>query len=127
MKDPLPSFLMAVHSEEDIKAEFQRQKEEWNLRNLFIFGVWEKTTGIYVGESYLANADWDVPRIEVGYFIVQSHTGKGFATEAAQAVIRYAFEHMEVIRIDLRCAADNQASMFWNECRSHEEYAKYFK
>jgi len=107
----LPSFLMDVHNEEDVKVEFQRQQEEWDLRNLFIFGVWEKKTGVYVGESYLANADWDVPRIEVGYFIVQPHTGKGYATEAAQAAIRYAFEHMEVIRIDLRCAIDNKASM----------------
>jgi ribosomal-protein-serine acetyltransferase len=107
----LPSFLMNVHSEEDAKTEFSRQMAEWNARHLFIFGVWEKATGIYVGESYLANADWDVPRIEVGYFIVQASTGKGYATEAAKATIRYAFEHMKVLRVDLRCMADNKASI----------------
>jgi len=107
----LPSFLMNVHSAEDAQTEFYRQMAEWNARNLFIFGVWEKTTDIYVGESYLANADWDVPRIEIGYFIVKPSTGKGYATEAARATIRYAFEQMKVLRVDLRCAADNKASI----------------
>lgn len=107
----LPPFLINVNSEDDIKAWFDRQNAEWNARNLFIFGAWDKATGIYVGESYLANPDWDVPRIEVGYFLVKEFTGKGYATEAANAVIRYAFEHMKILRIDLRCAADNIASI----------------
>jgi ribosomal-protein-serine acetyltransferase len=107
----MPSFLVNAHSAGDVVAEFSRQEKEWNARNLFIFGVWEKTTGSYVGESYLANPDWDVPRIEVGYFIVKESTGKGYAVEAARATIRYAFEQMNVLRLNLRCAADNQASM----------------
>jgi RimJ/RimL family protein N-acetyltransferase len=107
----LPPSLMAVQSEEDAEVVIRRLMADWNLRNLFIFGVWEKTTGTYVGESYLANADWNVPRIEVGYFIVQESIGKGFATEAARATIRFAFEHLGVLRVELQCAADNEASI----------------
>jgi ribosomal-protein-serine acetyltransferase len=107
----LPSFLIDARGEEDIKTWFDRQNAEWNAHNLFIFGAWDKVTGVYVGESYLANPDWDVPRIEVGYFLVKEFTGKGYATEAANAAIRYAFERMEVLRIDLRCSADNTASI----------------
>ena len=107
----LPPSLMAVQSEEDAEIVFRRQMADWNLRNLFIFGVWEKATGTYVGESYLANADWDVPRIEVGYFIVKASTVKGCATEAARATIRFAFEHLKVLRVELRCATDNKASI----------------
>ena len=106
----LPSFLIDVHGEEDIKTWFDRQSTEWSARTLFIFGVWDKVTGVYVGESYLANPDWDVPRIEVGYFIVQASTGKGYATEAARATIQFAFEHMQVLRVELRCNEDNVAS-----------------
>jgi RimJ/RimL family protein N-acetyltransferase len=109
--DFMPSFLENLHEEEGVKAWFDRQGVEWNARNLFIFGLWEKATGVYVGECYLANPDWDVPRIEVGYFLVKEFTGRGYATEAAKATIRYAFEHMKVLRIDLRCAADNTASI----------------
>jgi len=107
----LPSFLMNVQNEEDVIEEFSRQKTEWNARNLFIFGIWKKATGIYIGECYLANPEWDVPRIEVGYFIVKASIGQGYATEAAKATIRYAFEHMYVSRVDLRCSSENNASI----------------
>jgi RimJ/RimL family protein N-acetyltransferase len=107
----LPLFLIDVRGEEEIKVWFDRQTAEWRARTLFIFGAWDKATGIYVGESYLANPDWDVPRIELGYFLVKEFTGKGFATEAANAAIRYAFENLKILRIDLRCAADNAASI----------------
>ena len=106
----LPPELMVVQSVKDVEAEFRRQMSEWELRNLFIFGVWDRASGGHVGETYLANPDWEVPRVEVGYFIVRECTGKGYATEAARATVRYAFEQMGVLRVDLRCAADNAAS-----------------
>ncbi len=106
----LPFFLVNARGEEDIRQWFDRQDAEWEARSLFIFGAWEKATGVYVGESYLANPDWDVPRIEVGYFLVKACTGKGYAAEAANAAIRFAFEQLKVLRVDLQCAADNAAS-----------------
>jgi RimJ/RimL family protein N-acetyltransferase len=106
----LPPSLAAVQSEQDVEADITWRIAEWDLRNLFIFGVWEKETGAYVGESYLANADWNVPHIEVGYFVVQASTGKGYATEAARATVRFAFEKMGVSRVELQCKADNEAS-----------------
>ncbi|HMZ08817.1 MAG TPA: GNAT family protein [Anaerolineales bacterium] len=107
----LPPFLSDMQSKEEVKSWFERQDAEWNARTLFIFGVWEHETGVYIGESYLANPDWDAPRIEVGYFLVKEFTGRGYATEAAMAAVRYAFENLKVLRIDLRCAADNTASI----------------
>jgi ribosomal-protein-serine acetyltransferase len=107
----LPSFLADLQAEEEVKSWFDKQNAEWEAHNLFIFGAWEKATGVYVGEAYLANPDWDVPRIEVGYFLLNEFTGKGYATEAANAAIRVAFERLKVMRIDLRCNADNTASI----------------
>jgi hypothetical protein len=45
----LPASLSAVQSEQDVEADLQWRITEWDLRNLFIFGVWEKETGAYVG------------------------------------------------------------------------------
>jgi len=106
----LPARLMAVQSEDDAEAVIRQVAADWVARDPLIFGVWEKATGTYVGETYLANADWHVPRIEVGYFIVQASTGQGYATEAARAAIRFAFEQLRVLRVELRCTADNAAS-----------------
>ena len=106
----LPDSLAAIHTPADAERVFQQLAAAWQARSLFIFGVWELENGRYVGETYLANADWDVPCIELGYFVVQDQLGKGFAAEAAQATIRYAFAQLKVSRLVLQCAADNLAS-----------------
>lgn len=107
----MPGFYLSMHNEQDAEAIIARLVAWWQQREHFIFGVWEKESGAYVGEAYLANADWHVPRIELGYFLVQTCTGKGYATEAARALAEYAFVHMHVQRIELQCTADNVASM----------------
>ncbi|MGF7144998.1 ribosomal-protein-alanine N-acetyltransferase [Anaerotaenia torta] len=48
---------------------------------------------------------------DIGYRISKAYWGMGFAPEAGQAVIKAAFEHMGLTRIQLRCFADNQASL----------------
>ena len=106
----MPPIVAAMQNEADAEAFIRWLNSEWQKRNLFIFGVWEKASGLYAGETYLGNPDWHVPSLELGYFVVQASTGKGFATEAARAMLRYAFEHLRAGRVDLQCRADNQAS-----------------
>jgi RimJ/RimL family protein N-acetyltransferase len=106
----LPENVQAMQSEEDAGAILRWLNGEYQQRNLFLFGLWEKTTGRYVGETYLANPDWHVPSIELGYFLVQKATGQGYATEAARAVLGCAFDYQNMSRVDLQCRADNTAS-----------------
>jgi RimJ/RimL family protein N-acetyltransferase len=102
--------MMNARNAQDIEAFFQWQAKEWQQRNLFILGMWKRVSTEYVGEVYLANPDWDVPCIEIGYFLIQSATGQGYATEAARRAVRIAFEHMQVQRVELQCKADNENS-----------------
>lgn len=106
----MPAMLVDAKSEADIRACIAWENEEWQRGNLFIFGLWDKSSADYLGEVYLANPDWDVPCIEVGYFVVEKQTGKGYASEAARAALRIAFERMQVQRVELQCAADNEPS-----------------
>ncbi len=108
--DFLTEEMEAMRSAADAEAIIRWENAGWQQHNLFIFGIWEKASGAYSGEVYLANADWHVPSIEVGYFLLKDCTGKGYATEAAQAALRYAFEIIQVVRVDLQCRVDNQAS-----------------
>ncbi len=106
----LPENVLAMQSEEDAGAILVWLNGERQQRSLFQFGLWEKTSGRYVGETYLANPDWHVPSIELGYFLVKTATGQGYANEAACAALRYAFDLLKVSRVDLQCRADNSAS-----------------
>lgn len=106
----LPENVEKAQNEADIEAVFRWLDTEREKKNIFVWGIWEKTTGQYVGEVYLANADWHVPSIELGYFLVKAATGKGYATEAARTAIQIAFEDLHVIRVDLQVRSDNPAS-----------------
>jgi RimJ/RimL family protein N-acetyltransferase len=106
----LPEKVQAMQSEADARAYLGWLNAEWEQHNLFLFGLWEKASGRYVGETYLANPDWHVPSIELGYFLVKTATGRGYATEAARAALVCAFDRLNVSRVDLQCRADNTAS-----------------
>lgn len=110
LREFMPSTMAAVQTEADAAELLRQLTGEWQSGNLFIFGVWEKGSQRYVGEAYLANPDWHVPCIELGYFLVKEKTGRGYATEAAQAAVQLAFAHLKVVRVELQCAADNHAS-----------------
>lgn len=48
--------------------------------------------------------------LEIGYWIRRDHGGRGYATEAAGALTRVAFEVHNVDRVEIHCDPDNQRS-----------------
>lgn len=49
-------------------------------------------------------------RTELGYTISRAYWGQGYATEAAQALIMFGFEQMQLVRIEAVCLPDHLAS-----------------
>lgn len=49
--------------------------------------------------------------IDLGYRFIKTFWGKGYATEAARACIRYGFEQLNLQRIIGRAMPDNKASL----------------
>jgi RimJ/RimL family protein N-acetyltransferase len=110
LREFMPAILVNVQNVKDVRAVIEWQIDKWESGELFIMGVWVKNNGEYVGEVYLANADWEVPCIEVGYFTVQNQVGRGYASEACREACRIAFERLGVRRVELQCAEDNEKS-----------------
>jgi len=50
-------------------------------------------------------------RVELGYAVVPAYRGQGFATEAAHALVRWAFAHPEVSAVIAHTLPDGEASM----------------
>jgi len=48
---------------------------------------------------------------ELGYALAQSHWGKGYATEAAQALIDWVFANTKAVRIQAHCISEHATSM----------------
>ncbi|SIM71107.1 GNAT family N-acetyltransferase [Micromonospora cremea] len=71
----------------------------------------EQTTGKIVGSTGLRDTDWEAGRTEIGYGIHTGQRGRGFATEAARAVGRWALTEGGMRRVQLHCRVDNVASL----------------
>jgi ribosomal-protein-serine acetyltransferase len=51
-----------------------------------------------------------VPKFEIGYWLRPAHRGRGYVTEAVKALSRFAREHLQVHRLEIRTDARNKAS-----------------
>ncbi len=49
-------------------------------------------------------------RLQLGFWLGEPHWGKGYATEAAHALVDLAFEAFNVARLHTRCRVSNNAS-----------------
>ncbi|VAV86774.1 Protein export cytoplasm protein SecA ATPase RNA helicase (TC 3.A.5.1.1) [hydrothermal vent metagenome] len=66
----------------------------WSLRGYGFFSVIEKATGKWIGRVGPWNPHlWPEP--EVGWTIIRSHWGQGFAREASIAAINWTFDHLQ--------------------------------
>lgn len=79
-------------------------------REEFNFLIFEKSSGTLLGASSLHTIDWSVPRFEIGYWLRDSATGKGYMTEAVHALTRLAFETLDAERVEIRCDTRNEPS-----------------
>jgi RimJ/RimL family protein N-acetyltransferase len=77
------------------------------------FSLWpviEKASGQVLGDCGLLLVEWTGPEVELAYRFGRAAWGKGYATEAAGACLRYGFEAAGLERIIAVTAPDHVAS-----------------
>jgi [ribosomal protein S5]-alanine N-acetyltransferase len=67
--------------------------------------------GVVIGSMGFKSAPDQYGHVEIGYDIIPSYQGRGYATEMAQALIRWAFEETSVTRVTAECLTSNKASI----------------
>jgi RimJ/RimL family protein N-acetyltransferase len=81
----------------------------WHLQGFAMFSVIEKATGRWIGRLGPWQPDgW--PGTEVGWGLVRSYWGRGYATEGAAASIDWAFSNLGWTEVIHCIAPDNVAS-----------------
>ena len=70
-------------------------------RFLINFYVWLKQADKCIGRVYVHSKPELDNEVEIGYSILTEYRNKGYATEAAKAVVRFAFEQA---KLDVLCA-----------------------
>lgn len=72
-------------------------------------GIWDH--GVLSGFVGLFDIDYSFQSAEIGYWIDKGVEGRGLITRAASAMLKHAFEELNLHRVELRCAATNTRSM----------------
>ncbi len=59
----------------------------------------DKQTGNMIGAGGLHKCDWNIPMFTLGFHVHSNKTGKGYGTEIATALTKYAFEALSASRV----------------------------
>lgn len=74
-----------------------------------IFGVFERDTGRFVGQTILQPLP-ETCEPEIGYHFLVEAQGRGYATEAAKRLLDYGFRELQLPRIVAVVLPDNNPS-----------------
>ena len=94
LQDPLVMYAYEhAFSNVEAQAWLDRQLERYARDGFGLWAVMERDSGALVGQCGLTWQDWSGRQVlEIGYHLRRDRWGRGYATEAARACKKYAFE-----------------------------------
>ncbi len=107
----LQPFLHWVTSDYSLESakEFVEQSQKSSAEKKSEgYGIFYKNK--LVGSIGFVNFNWTSKRTEIGYWIDKDFQGKGIITKSCEALINYAFDDLEMNRIEIHCATENVKS-----------------
>lgn len=95
--------------EEDAIARINTVIEGFKNKNRFIFTITQKDENELIGEIGM-RLETEHNKAEIGYWIAEPYWGKGIATEAVEAVLKFGFEELKLNKIFATCFDGNDVS-----------------
>lgn len=103
-------FVKTMPTLDESEIHCRRSLADFILRQNIVLSIYTLDGQILIGSTGLHRIDWSVPSLEIGYWICEEHQGKGYITEAVNALTRYAFAALRARRVEIRCDAKNVKS-----------------
>lgn len=95
---------------EQTEAYCREMHAKWIARDEMDFSFFAHEGGGFVGKGGLHTIDWTVPKFEIGYWIRSSCAGRGYASEAAGALVGLARDVLGARRLEICSDARNARS-----------------
>jgi len=112
--DPIVmEYLPRTLDKQDSDKLLKRFQKHFDKHGYGLFALESKEDGEFIGFVGLNNVDIDVPfkpAVEIAWRLDSHYWGQGYATEGAQAVLRYAFEELGLKEVVSFTVHDNTRS-----------------
>lgn len=103
-------WAQAVPALEESQANCKKAVVDFQQGRDYRLHLFLKEPQTFIGSSGLHAIDWRVPKVEIGYWVRTSYSGKGYITEAIREITRYAIEELGMNRVEIRMSAGNTKS-----------------
>ena len=105
---PWMSWIDGVIDVSDTYAFLRAAEKEAYEHTAFKAGIWRH--GTLIGAIDLHQIDWSNGCARVGYWLDTEHMGHGIMTRAVHLLVEYAFEALDLHRIEIHVATENHRS-----------------
>ncbi|MBS4192211.1 GNAT family N-acetyltransferase [Bacillus sp. FJAT-49705] len=102
-------YLPYPYSIEDALSWIEHHLDNFNANKSYEFAITDKESGELYGAIALSN-NQKFNNGEIAYWIGEEFWGNGYATEAAQAILQFAFDEKQYHKVFARYFNSNQAS-----------------
>lgn len=104
---PWMPWAQTIPTVEESEVVIRRARLKYLERTDLMLLLISKDTGQLIGSSGLHRIDWQSRKFEIGYWVRTAYSGKGYITEAADAITNFAVQELKANRIEIRCDSRN--------------------
>ncbi len=104
------AWAVEIPDEEGYEKMVRENHVAFISRTNLMLVIISKENGKMIGGTGFHNLNWDVPSFEIGYWLNPNYTGRGYVTEAVNALTDFAFNTLKAKRVEIQCDADNVRS-----------------
>lgn len=106
---PWLDWLTPHYSQQNADDFVKFQRHNWNEDIEYSYAI-RKTDGTFLGVISLHVFDNNNDVASIGYWIDTRHTGRGYCTDAVKLLVKHCIKILNLIRIEIIIAVNNEAS-----------------
>ncbi len=111
-EDVTEYLLWSPHPSRQYTEDYLRYlQRRYALGEFYDWAVVDRESGRMIGTCGFTRFDFPHNSGEIGYVLNPEYHGKGLGTEAAERVLRFGFEQLELHRIEAKFMRGNEASL----------------
>lgn len=101
----------SMESPDDARKYIDEIRQLFAARSLFQWGIRSRESGEVIGTCTIHRLDADNRRAELGIILSHASWGRGLATEALEALIGFAFDKLDLHRLEADIDPRNEGSL----------------